>query len=76
MYRTAEPLFRWHKANEEFLVNRRPVATVGVVWSQQNTDFYGRDDAESLVELPWRGLTQAEIAKKLRLCPESAPLQP
>ncbi|HET7872792.1 MAG TPA: beta-galactosidase, partial [Terriglobales bacterium] len=49
MYRTAEPLYRWHKANEQFLVNRRPVASVGVVWSQRNYDFYGRDDAELLV---------------------------
>ena len=28
-----------------------PSPRVGVVWSQQNTDFYGRDDAEVLVEL-------------------------
>ena len=27
MYRTAEPIYRWHKANEQFLVNRRPIAT-------------------------------------------------
>ena len=40
MYRTAEPVYRWHKDHEEFLVNRRPIASVGVVWSQQNTDFY------------------------------------
>ncbi len=44
MYRTAEPILRWHKANEQYLVNRRPVANVGVVWSQRNTDFYGRDN--------------------------------
>ncbi|MEX2235734.1 MAG: beta-galactosidase, partial [Cyclobacteriaceae bacterium] len=27
MYKTVEPLLQWHKANEEFLINRRPVAT-------------------------------------------------
>ena len=43
IYHTAEPIFQWHKANEELLVNRNPVATVGVVWSQQNMDFYWRD---------------------------------
>ena len=59
MYATAEPIYLWHKAHEEFLVNRRPLATVGVVWSQQHTDFYGRDDADLMVEQPWRGLTQA-----------------
>ena len=31
---------------------------VGVVWSQQNTDFYGRDNPDDLVELPWRGMTR------------------
>ena len=65
MYQTAEPIYQWHKANEELLVNRQPIATVGVVWSEQNTDFYGRDDAESLVELPWRGLTQALIRSRI-----------
>src|SRR5215471_12827192 len=72
MYHTAEPVYRWHKANEEFLVNRQPIATVGVVWSQQNTDFYGRDDAESLVELPWRGFTQALIRWRIPYLPVHA----
>ncbi len=65
MYHTAEPIYRWHKAHQEYLVNRRPVATVGVLWSQQHTDYYGRDDAEALVELPWRGLTQALIRARI-----------
>jgi hypothetical protein len=72
MYQTAEPVYRWHKANEEFLVNRQPIATVGVVWSQPNTDFYGRDDAESLVELPWRGFTQALIRSRIPYLPVHA----
>lgn len=72
MYNTAEPVFRWHKANEAFLVNRSPVATVGVVWSQQNTDFYGRDNAEELVELPWRGMTQALIRARIPYLPVHA----
>lgn len=69
MYRTAEPIYRWHKQHEELLVNRRPMATVGVVWSQQNTDFYGRDDPELLVELPWRGVTQALIRARIPYLP-------
>ena len=69
MYHTAEPIYRWHQAHEQYLVNRWPVATVGVVWSQQNTDFYGRDDADSLVELPWRGLTQALIRARIPYLP-------
>ena len=72
IYHTAEPIFRWHKVNEEFLVNRNPVATVGVVWSQQNMDFYGREEAEQLVELPWRGITQALIRDRIPFIPVHA----
>jgi hypothetical protein len=72
MYETVAPVYRWHKANEEFLLNRQPIATAGVVWSQRNTDFYGRDDAESLVELPWRGLTQALIRWRIPYLPVHA----
>jgi len=69
MYHTAEPVLRWHKANEQYLVNRQPIATVGVVWSQQNTDFYGRDNADELVELPYRGITQALIRARIPYLP-------
>jgi hypothetical protein len=72
MYHTAEPIYRWHRDHEEFLVNRRPVATVGVVWSQENMDFYGRDDAELFVELPWRGVTQALIRARIPYLPVHA----
>jgi Hypothetical glycosyl hydrolase 6 len=72
MYQTAGPVFRWHKNNVDFLINRQPVATIGVVWSQLNTDFYGRDDAEQLVELPWRGMTQALIRARIPYLPVHA----
>ncbi len=36
----------WHERNERYLVNRRPVATVGLLWSQDNVDFYGREAPE------------------------------
>src|SRR5262249_35986499 len=60
-FRTIEPLNRWHAENQEYLVNRRPVAAVGVVWSQRNTDFYGRDDPGVMVDLPYPGMTNALI---------------
>lgn len=72
IYHTAGPLFRWHKENEQFLVNRKPLATVGVVWSQQNVDFYGRDDADLLVELPWRGINQALVRARIPYLPVHA----
>jgi Hypothetical glycosyl hydrolase 6 len=69
MYRTAEPVCRWHRDHEEFLVDRQPVATIGVVWSQQNMDFFGRDDADVLVETPWRGVTQALVRARIPYLP-------
>jgi hypothetical protein len=71
-YRTAEPLFRWHEANEAYLVNRRPVATIGVVWTQENVDFYGRDAADDRVALPQRGLTNALLRARLPYLPVHA----
>lgn len=72
MYHTAEPVYKWQKANEEFLYNRTPVATVGVVWSQENTDFYGRDDINTKVELPWRGIMNALIRARIPFVPVHA----
>jgi hypothetical protein len=72
IYHTPGPVFQWHKVNEEFMINRDPVATVGVVWSQQNMDFYGRDDAELMVELPWRGITQTLIRARIPYLPVNA----
>lgn len=68
-YRTAEPLMRWHRACQEYLVNREPVAAVGVLWSQRNTDFYGRDQALDLVDLPYRGFTHALVRSRIPYLP-------
>jgi hypothetical protein len=69
MYHTAEPVLRWHKANESYLVDRKPLATVGVVWSQRNTDFYGRDDPRGRVDQPWRGITRALVRARIPYLP-------
>lgn len=66
---TIPPLNLWHQAHEESLVNRKPIATVGVVWSQRNTDFFGRDHASELVELPFRGVTQALMQARIPYLP-------
>ncbi|MCU1259321.1 MAG: hypothetical protein JWO80_2206 [Bryobacterales bacterium] len=65
MYHTAEPVMGWYKSNEQYMVNRLPVASVGVVWSQRNTDFYGRDEADALVEVPYRGYQQALLRARI-----------
>jgi hypothetical protein len=69
MYRTAESILQWHKANETYLVHRQPIATVGVVWSQRNTDYYGREDPEGRVDQPWRGFTRALVRARIPYLP-------
>ena len=72
MYKTAAQVLAWHKTNEKYLIDRTPVGNVGVVWSQQNTDFFGRDATEQMVELPWRGITQALIRSRIPFLPVHA----
>jgi hypothetical protein len=69
MYDTAEPEMKWFAANERYLVDRRPLATVGIVWSQRNTDFYGRDRAADLTDAPWRGFTGALVRARIPYIP-------
>lgn len=68
-YKTIEPLMRWHEANQEYLVNRKPYVTVGVVWSQRNMDFYGRNSDGDLVEAPYRGMVQALVKARIPYLP-------
>jgi hypothetical protein len=69
MYHTAEPVMKWHEANEQYLINRRPVATVGVAWSQRNTDFFGQDRAAELVDAPYRGFTASLLRARIPYVP-------
>lgn len=72
MYHTPGPVFQWYKANEAYLLNRNPVANIGLVWSQENMDFYGRDNSDERVDLPWRGMTQALIRARIPYLPVHA----
>jgi len=69
MYHTAEPVMKWHEANEKYLVKRRPLATVGVVWSQKNTDYYGQDRPAELVDAPYRGFTESLVRARIPYVP-------
>jgi len=69
MYDTPEPVMRWAKANESLLVNREPVASVGVFWSQRNTDFFGRDDAADRVDAPYTGFMHALVRARIPYVP-------
>lgn len=64
-YSTAPPLFGWHASHEEQLLRREPVATVGVVWSQDNAVWYGRDAAESRAAAPYWGVIEALIRHRI-----------
>jgi hypothetical protein len=65
MYHTPEPLMRWYAANQRYLLHRRPLATVGIVWSQRNTDFYGHEQAALLTDAPYRGFTEALVRARI-----------
>jgi len=69
MYGTAEPVTRWWKAHERYLTGRQPVASVGVVWSQRNTDFFGREEAEERVDAPYTGLMHALVRARIPYLP-------
>ena len=58
-YTTAEPIFTWHKKNESILIKRNPKADVGVIWSQRNHIFLGRDKANDTTMNPYRGVVKA-----------------
>jgi hypothetical protein len=57
--RTAEPLSQWHAENEQYLVDRKPVATVGLVWSEANIDWYGRGESATRTAAPFAGVAEA-----------------
>ena len=68
-YETPVELCQWHAAHERFLVNRRPVATVGVVWSQRSCDFFGRDDWAAQAAGPADGFMQALVRARIPSIP-------
>ena len=71
-YSISVPLMQWHSENEALLYHRRPVARVGLVWSQDNTVFYGQEDAHGRVALPWRGFTLALTRARIPFVPVHA----
>lgn len=68
-YATAESFFTWHERHQEFLINRTPVATVGVLWCQDSVDFYGRDEVTTKITLPRQGMVNALIRARIPFRP-------
>jgi hypothetical protein len=69
MHHNPEAIFAWEAAHEAFLLNRKPVATIGLAWTQENTDLYGRDNTDERVDLPWRGMSFALIRARIPYIP-------
>jgi hypothetical protein len=65
MYDTPVPVCQWQATHETYLLNRTPIATVGILYSQRDNDFFGRDDPDPLVNLPIRGFTQALLRARI-----------
>ena len=55
-----EELYTWNYENEKYLRNERPLASVGMVYSQQTATFYGGPEARPKVENPALGIYQAK----------------
>jgi hypothetical protein len=58
---TVEKIYQWHAKAEPYLRNERPLARVGVVYSQQTARFYGGEQARERVEDHTLGFYQALI---------------
>lgn len=60
-----EEIFQWHYANEKYFRNVRPVARVGLVYSQQSAWFYGGEDARQKIDEPALGIYKALIEARI-----------
>jgi hypothetical protein len=58
---TVEKIYDWHYRAERYLRNVRPLARVGLVYSQQTATFYGGDRARERVEDHTLGSYQALV---------------
>ncbi len=55
----SKSIYHWHKKNREYLIDRKNIANVGVVWNQESTIYYGRSQAQEKSAYPFVGFTVA-----------------
>jgi Beta-galactosidase trimerisation domain len=60
-----EELYLWCHGAERYLRNERPLARVGLVYSQQTAWFYGGENARERVEDPALGWYQALVESRI-----------
>lgn len=58
-------IFEWHYANEKYLKNIRPLARVGLVYSQQSAWFYGGEEARDKIDEPALGFYEALVEARI-----------
>jgi len=63
--KTVERIYDWHWRNERYLRNTRPLARVGLVYSQQTAKFYGGDRARYRTEDHIDGFYHALIEARI-----------
>lgn len=60
---------RYHKEERDYLTNRKYLADIGVVWNQESSIYYGREEAVNKSALPWIGMTRALSAAGIPFLP-------
>jgi hypothetical protein len=58
-------IYKWHFANEAYLRNDRPLARIGMLYSQQTATFYAGGDAQAKVEAPALGYYHSLIEARI-----------
>jgi len=58
-------IFEWHYANEKYLKNLRPLARIGLVYSQQSAWFYAGDEAREKIDEPALGFYEALVEARI-----------
>ena len=66
------PMMEWHKKNEKYLYDRKPVANIGLVWSQANVEFGGGLLEKGRMRDAWRGMVMALTRAGLTFLPVNA----
>jgi hypothetical protein len=60
-----EDIYKWHFANDAYLRNDRPLARVGLMYSQQTALFYGGENAQAKVENAALGYYQSLVEARI-----------
>jgi hypothetical protein len=60
-----ENIYVWTDKNEQYLANRRPIARVALVYSQQTAWYYGGEQSGAKVENPALGWYQALVESRI-----------